>query len=121
LELIVFNRHPPPSEHWASRTPGWIDAADLGTDQRLFQIINNRYKEPLYKPAKDGGRLTNSPEGVMRELKWRVTMPDNNYAAGELPFFCEDLTPREWRVSGDNLGNTSSELMKMTGSNDTPF
>jgi len=63
-------------------------------------VINDRYghEEPLYKPAKAGGRLTKTPEGKERELKWRLTQMDGRYTKGELPFFCEDLTPREWRV-----------------------
>jgi len=99
LELLIFNTPNPPSSHpWASRHPGWIDAADLGTAENLYQIINDRYKEALYKPAKPGGRLTKTPDGEERTLKWRLTTANRDIARGELPFFCEDITPREWRV-----------------------
>jgi len=99
LELLIFHTDDPPSSHpWASRKPGWIDAADLGTDEGIYQVINDRYRETLYKPAKAGGRLAKTPKGEERELKWRLTQMDGKFAKGELPFFCEDLTPREWRV-----------------------
>jgi hypothetical protein len=99
LELLIFNTDNPPTSHpWGSRPPGWIDAADLGTAEDLFQVINGRYGGPLYKPAEAGGRLTKTPEGDERELKWRITRMDGKVPCGELPFFCEDLTPREWRV-----------------------
>jgi hypothetical protein len=99
LELLIFRTPNPPSSHpWASRPPGWIDKADLGTDESLFKVINDRYGSKLYNPAKAGGRLTKGPNGEKRELKWRLTamIPENS--KGELPFFCEDITPRSWRV-----------------------
>jgi len=99
LELLIFNTSSPPASHpWASRQPGWIDAADLGTDEMIYQLINDRYRTTLYKPAKAGGRLTKTPDGKERELKWKITKSDSTHAKGELPFFCEDITPREWRV-----------------------
>jgi len=98
LELLVFNTIPPPSHNWGTRKPGWIDVADLGTDKSLDQVINDRYGGSLYRPTTLGGRLTKTPEGELRELKWRITASDHSVAKGELPFFCGDITPREWRV-----------------------
>jgi len=110
LELLIFNSpNRSPSHHWGTRRPGWIDAADLGTDEHLAEVINGRYAggsgEGLYKAQQPGGRLTKTPEGEERELKWRITIADERAAKGELPFFCEDLTPREWRVPTSPASN----------------
>lgn len=54
----------------------------------------------MYAEPVDGGRVTT--EGKV--LKWRVTPPVitpdeiGRIKKVELPFFCEDITPREWRV-----------------------
>lgn len=89
---------------WANKTPGWIDWSNLGTDVQLGKSINDRATlskaegeehRVVYQEPKEGGRLV--PDG--RELKWRVTFPDLKHGRGTLPFFCEDITPRAWRVS----------------------
>ncbi len=49
-----------------------------------------------YETPREGGRQTES-EGKRRDLRWRVTFP-RSPPRGRLPFMCEDVTPREWRV-----------------------
>lgn len=111
LELIAFDHpvehYPPGSEErekieqdpWARLPPGWIDWAHLGLNEHIGEIINRaagnegpdaaRYREPH-----GGGRTR--PDG--RVLKWIITFPDLKHPRGNLPFFCQDVTPREWRV-----------------------
>ena len=49
-----------------------------------------------YNEGVDGGRVT--PEG--KTLKWKLTAPVNEvHGVGNVPFFCGDVTPRDWRVS----------------------
>ena len=33
------------------------------------------------------------------QLKWTVTLPANLHQRGKIPFFCQDLTPRQLRAS----------------------
>jgi len=116
LELIAFTHpieyYPEGSEErsrresnmWASKLPGWIDYAFLGTSPTISKIINSRAQEEgsgvRYLAEVPGGRET--PTG--RVLEWLITGPDptsNVEGAaknGSLPFFCGDITPREWRV-----------------------
>ena len=116
LELIAFTHpveyYPEGSEErsrresnpWASKLPGWIDYAFLGTSSTISNIINSRAEEEgsgvRYLAEVPGGRDT--PAG--KHLKWLITGPDptsNVESAaknGSLPFFCGDITPREWRV-----------------------
>jgi len=105
LELIFFNKpNPPPAHRWGTRSLGWIDAANLGTDPNLEDVINERYGYGLYLPGQEGGRMTPPPES--KELKWKVTFSNPEKRAGELPFFCGDQTPREWRVPTIPVSNT---------------
>lgn len=48
----------------------------------------------MYQPTTPGGRVR--PDGTV--LKWRITAPDARHGRGVLPFFCQDVTPRGWRV-----------------------
>ena len=115
LELIAFTRpiecYPEGSEErshresniWASKLPGWIDYAFLGTSPTILKIINTRAQEEgsgvRYLAEVLGGRET--PAG--RVLKWLITGPDPTSSIegaaknGSLPLFCGDVTPREWR------------------------
>ena len=49
-----------------------------------------------YKRPVSGGRVR--PDG--RQIGWNVTFPvvNTGYQRGEIPFFCSDLTPREFRA-----------------------
>ena len=101
LELIAFVHAdpPPPASHrWGSAAPGWIDFAHLGLTPDVSRVINERAAADksgvAYEAEVDGGRET--PQG--RTLKWRITAPEPTHGIGRLPFFCGDVTPREWRV-----------------------
>lgn len=108
LELIAFV-HPgtPDSSHrWGSARPGgWIDFAYLGLCSDVDRVINERAARDgsgvVYAKGVDGGRETPGGEGGKdkKTLLWRVTCPERKHGVGRLPFFCADVTPREWRVS----------------------
>lgn len=88
------------TEHWWwGRLPGWIDWAleGGGSDGRAertnleaaAQGASIRYDEP-----QNGGRRTHDGN----DIRWKVTFPSS--ATGKrstVPFWCEDLTPRELR------------------------
>ncbi|KAH0584571.1 hypothetical protein H2248_010104 [Termitomyces sp. 'cryptogamus'] len=121
LELISFT-HPvsyyPPgssgrqareSHAWASKSPGWIDFAFLGNGlltgpNRVSDIINDRAKKEgsgvEYNSEIPGGR--ERPDGKV--LKWVITSPGSGVRE-TLPFFCGDVTPREWRVPSNPTSN----------------
>lgn len=116
LELIAFTHpveyYPEGSEErrrresspWASKLPGLIDYAFLGTSSTTSKIINSRAQEEgsgvRYLAEVPGGRETSAG----KVLQWLITGPDpiSNVEGiaknGSLPFFCGDITPREWRV-----------------------
>ncbi|KAG9225862.1 hypothetical protein CCMSSC00406_0008390 [Pleurotus cornucopiae] len=91
------------SHPWAPKNPGWIDFAFLGTGEDkhsggtgvISEIINARSKDVRYLGEVAGGRET--PAGEI--LKWLITSPAKQHGRGVLPFYCGDVTPREWRVS----------------------
>ena len=62
-------------------------------------IINKRAREEgsevKYLEEVEGGR--ERPDGKV--LKWVITTPAEKHESGTVPFFCGDITPREWRVS----------------------
>jgi Glyoxalase-like domain len=119
VELIAFTHeisyYPPGTlartrreqHRWADKLPGWIDMALLGLDQFVGEVINKRAGSTLYSPPADGGRTR--PDGV--ELEWRVTFPERELGAGVLPFFCEDITPRDLRVSAHVPGSGAQEIV----------
>jgi len=93
--------------------PGWIDFAFLGlgssnrpapsprvvVDIDLSDVLNERSKHEgsgvRYLHTVPGGRVR--PDGM--ELRWKITAPDANvHGRGFLPFFCGDVTDRQWRV-----------------------
>jgi hypothetical protein len=47
-----------------------------------------------YDPEVDGGRERSDG----KVLKWQISAPAQEYVRGTSPFFCGDVTPREWRV-----------------------
>lgn len=113
LELICFTHPPshyPPgsperqerdTHRWASKSLGWIDFAFLGNGSfdppRISDVINERAKQDgsgaKYISEQAGGRKRSDG----RELKWVISAPEGE-KGGTLPFFCGDVTPREWRV-----------------------
>ncbi|KAI0373174.1 hypothetical protein BV20DRAFT_962969 [Pilatotrama ljubarskyi] len=103
LELLHFTRAPPPSSThpWAHKQPGWIDYASLGNagTPSIADTINARADAHSVKGARyvkevRGGRKREDG----RVLEWLISAPERDGARGRLPFFCGDLTPREWRV-----------------------
>ncbi|CAE6434808.1 unnamed protein product [Rhizoctonia solani] len=116
IELIVFENpptEPPASDHWwAKKQPGWIDWACLGLEDHVDWTIAGREKNvnsgAEYQVGKEGGRKRAS-DG--KELMWRVTFPDLKHGRGTLPFFCQDLTPRDLRVpTADASTHTNTAL-----------
>ena len=114
MELIFFTHevsyYPPGfpeyekrvSHPWASKQPGWIDYAFLGSGDSsadISKIINERSATEgsgvSYQPTVSGGRL--NPDG--RKLEWVLNIAEiAKHGKGVLPFFCGDVSPREWRV-----------------------
>ncbi|KAI9059784.1 hypothetical protein FKP32DRAFT_1579320 [Trametes sanguinea] len=115
LELLHFTRPPPPSvaaQHpWARKQPGWIDYAFLGNagTPSVAETINRRAGADgsgvRYAPEVRGGRKR-ADDG--RVLEWLITAPEGDGAGvrGRLPFFCGDVTPRDWRVPLEPRSNT---------------
>ncbi|KAJ8584049.1 hypothetical protein M405DRAFT_747680 [Rhizopogon salebrosus TDB-379] len=118
LELICFthpaSHYPPgsPPRHkrdnnpWAWKEPGWIDYAFLGSSSTsISKIINARAmrekSQIRYDPEVDGGRERSDG----KVLKWQISAPTQEYVRGTSPFFCGDVTPREWRVPLDPPSN----------------
>ncbi|KAF8129280.1 glyoxalase-like domain-containing protein [Boletus edulis] len=111
LELISFTH---PASHypigspdrqrrdsgpWAHKDPGWIDFAFLGSSATsIAHIINTRaerdHSEIHYTPETPGGRTRTDG----RVLEWVITGTEDDELRGTVPFFCGDVTPREWRV-----------------------
>lgn len=66
-------------------------------EERLSRLdVGEGIPKVHYQHPVEGGRVR--PDG--REIGWHVTFPvvDSGYQRGELPFFCTDLTPREFRA-----------------------
>lgn len=79
IEIIAFFDTSSHSDHWwGNKQPGWIDYCLLGTTD-----------SSAYDPPKEGGR---------DDIKWKVTFPSSKYGRGNIPFYCDDITPREKRV-----------------------
>ncbi|KAI9570734.1 glyoxalase-like domain-containing protein [Boletus coccyginus] len=111
LELISFTHPPshyPPgspdrqrrdANPWAQKEPGWIDFSFLGTSTTsIARIINARAERDQsgihYAPESDGGRTRTDGQ----VLQWVISAAENDQLRGTVPFFCGDVTPRNWRV-----------------------
>lgn len=105
LELIAFTGgvdEAKRSAHWwGNKQEGLIDWAflpgPLNADDRVA-CINRAANSTIYDAPIHGGRTTK--EG--KKLRWAVAFPlvdENRERRGVLPFFCGDITPRDWRVS----------------------
>ena len=101
LELLHFTSPPAPDDPnpWAHKHPGWIDFAFLGNNgtPSIAETINRRAEAEgsgvRYAREVRGGR--EREDGKV--LEWLISGPPDG-KRGTLPFFCGDLTPREWRV-----------------------
>ena len=102
LELIHFTSPPPDDDPnpWAHKLPGWIDFAFLGNSgtPSIAEIINARADADgsgvHYAAEVRGGRTREDG----KVLEWLISAAPEG-ERGKLPFFCGDLTPRDWRVS----------------------
>jgi hypothetical protein len=81
IELIAFTSDSSRKDHpWGQRKP--------------TRIINFAFLgHPDHKEAYDEGI-----PGGRGECKWIVTMPKREWGVGRLPFWCDDVTPRDLRV-----------------------
>ena len=117
IELISFTHpfsyYPPNSpeyearkkHYWANKEPGFIDFAFLGNagSPSISAAINARAEKDgsgvQYAGEFPGGRTRTDG----KVLQWLISgpMPDKEYGdvRGKIPFFCGDLTPRDFRVS----------------------
>ncbi|RPD55659.1 hypothetical protein L226DRAFT_617052 [Lentinus tigrinus ALCF2SS1-7] len=108
LELIHFVHPPRPDDPnpWARKQSGWIDYAFLGTggEPSIADAINKRADKEA-----SGVRYEESKGGRRREdgkvLEWVIGSTEESLR-GTLPFFCGDVTPREWRVPLEPRSNT---------------
>lgn len=109
IELIAFldpSRVTDRAKHWwGPKHPGWIDwslsPAPETTESVLASIRAQAGGEggeaDIFDAPNPGGRKTTDD----KELRWIVTFPrlEEGQKRGVRPFWCEDVTPREWRVS----------------------
>lgn len=99
VELIAFINDDPARRkgHWWDKPFGIIDYALTDSDVPDFDTINKRLAKTdtgiSYANPVAGGR--SRPDGV--ELQWKVTFPQG-IERGNVPFWCNDITPRERRV-----------------------
>jgi len=113
LELIAFV-HPDSARRvphwWGNKADGWIDwsLAPPGTTAEVLAEVEARAGTQPYDAPVSGGRVT--PDG--RKLEWKVTFPklEAGQKRGVRPFWCEDVSPREWRVSSRRLPPPSLTL-----------
>jgi len=110
FELLAFVPGAPEDQvksHWWYDTPseeGYIDfslALPSGIESDDYvREINGRGGELYEEPPRTGGRMGDGGN----EFKWKVAFPRVGEGQGEersrgrLPFWCEDLTERKWRV-----------------------
>jgi len=87
LEFIAFADEAAKAGHWwGTKHEGWIDWCLAGTVPESTQG---------YDKAMTGGRKTTQG----KDIQWAVTFPDKELPRGRMPFFCQDITDREDRVS----------------------
>lgn len=111
IEFISFVNDDPALREghwWGNKKYGIIDFALTSRSDDgpvLFSRLEDRLShlnlgegisKVQYQHPVEGGRVR--PDG--REIGWHVTFPivNSGYQRGELPFFCTDLTPREFRA-----------------------
>ena len=100
LEAVYFLKDRKTVEHWwKDKAQGWADwsisPGSQGSEAFVARVNELSLHDEGYANAQRGGRRTT--EG--KELEWKVAFNRQPAAArGRLPFSCEDVTPREWRV-----------------------
>lgn len=78
---------------------GWIDISTNPlplTAQERVDSTNAASKAQVYEEPVKGGRETTAG----KKLEWKVAFPvlQKGELRGVIPFWCEDVTPRGWRV-----------------------
>lgn len=128
IELIAFCDGIEPGDHWwGGRQNGWIDWSLMPSPLSATERVNNINESvgimPGYTAPKAGGRLNKQDQ----QLRWNVAFPivsDRKNQQGEKrgrrPFFCEDLTPRNWRVSHSRINECNLELTSRSRSQVPP-
>ena len=116
IEIVAFEEHPIAStgEHqaefeqrrkghwWWNKRPGWVDwslfgGATDGRAVRVNQLAEESGAVVRYSLPQSGGRVTTDGKG----LEWRISTPWAVLPPSSVPFWCEDVTPREWRGAFD--------------------
>jgi hypothetical protein len=98
LELIAFINDDPSKRqgHWWDKPFGVVDFAYMPNGSLDYDALIQRLEATGtgigYAPTKEGGRQTDG-----HDIRWKVTFP-SGIARGNVPFFCEDVTTRSWRV-----------------------
>lgn len=98
LELIAFINDDPEKRqgHWWDKPFGIVDFAFTPKEPLDYDALVSRLEKSgtgiTYAEPKQGGRSTGG-----HDIKWRVTFPIAKLR-GNVPFFCEDITTRQWRV-----------------------
>ena len=81
IELIAFTSSSATKDHpWGQGKPTRIID---------FACLGHPHHKEVYSEGRPGGR---------GECKWVVTPPKPEWGVGRIPFWCEDITPRDLRV-----------------------
>ncbi len=111
LELLAFEQRPPSGERgaaftarraqhpWWNKRPGWVDwclagGAKDGRVAKVNQLAVESGSSVRYSGPKALGRRT--AEG--RDVQFQIAFPLDLAKRSSVPFWCEDVSPREWRV-----------------------
>ncbi|KAI0145229.1 glyoxalase-like domain-containing protein [Xylariaceae sp. FL1272] len=100
LEFIAFINDDPQKRkgHWWDKPYGVVDfALTTKPDEPLDHEALEKRMADLHTPIRYGAPQTGGRATGGKEIKWQVTFPEGT-ERGTLPFWCEDITPREWRV-----------------------
>ncbi|KAI1326833.1 hypothetical protein F5Y16DRAFT_373551 [Xylariaceae sp. FL0255] len=112
LEFIAFINDDPEKRkgHWWDKPYGVVDFALTAKKGIDHESLRTRLEKSgtgvSYSEPQNGGRVTDG-----KDIKWRVTFPQGA-ERGSVPFFCEDVTDRHWRVpvSKENTTHPSGAL-----------
>ncbi|KAM0752669.1 hypothetical protein T439DRAFT_311347 [Meredithblackwellia eburnea MCA 4105] len=111
LEIIAFTSQTTDaarSKHWwGNKSSGWIDWSLAPTPlEAAARVHALNYLTPPPASAGESNKVFTEPVEGGREtkdgkqLKWKVAFPvlKDEEKRGVIPFFCEDVTDRTWRV-----------------------